>query len=79
MHSVDMAMAALCAAVGAIPDSLLIVGAGMASVRLAQVVKEHRPETNTTIVEAKDYIGTRVRNMDLDGYSIEMVPIGYRT
>lgn len=52
--------------------SLIIIGAGMAGIKLAHTCLHNDPEMKITILEANDYIGGRVRNFEFDGYTVEM-------
>ena len=52
--------------------SLIIIGAGMAGIKLAHTCLQKDPEMKITILEANDYIGGRIRNFEFDGYTVEM-------
>lgn len=54
------------------PKSLIIVGAGMAGIKLAHFCLQYKPEMKLTIIEANDNIGGRVRNFNFEGHTVEM-------
>jgi polyamine oxidase len=54
------------------PKSLIIVGAGMAGIKLAHTCLQSDPGMNITILEANDYIGGRIRNYLFENYAVEM-------
>ncbi|KAG7362752.1 polyamine oxidase [Nitzschia inconspicua] len=55
------------------PLSVVLVGAGAAGLRLAQILLTEAPRPiQVTILEANDYCGGRVRNISFDGYTVEM-------
>ncbi|KAL3904905.1 MAG: hypothetical protein SGILL_009891 [Bacillariaceae sp.] len=55
------------------PQSVIVIGAGSAAIRLAHVLlNESTSPINVTIVEANDYIGGRVRHKDFEGHTVEM-------
>jgi polyamine oxidase len=53
--------------------SLIIIGAGMAGIKLAHTCLQNDPERmKITILEANDYIGGRIRNVSFENYTVEM-------
>lgn len=54
------------------PNSLIIVGAGMAGIKTAQTILRHQPDTIIHIFEANSYVGGRVRSMTFEGHTVEM-------
>ncbi|KAL7545162.1 hypothetical protein ACHAWF_008517 [Thalassiosira exigua] len=54
-----------------IPSSLVIVGAGMAAVKLAHYILQTSPSTSITILEANSYVGGRMKNMQFEGHTVE--------
>lgn len=59
------------------PKSVIIVGAGSASIKLAHTLCKEcagsgRPPFQVTILEANDYVGGRVRSFRFEGHTVEM-------
>lgn len=54
------------------PQKLIVIGAGMAGLRLSETVLQHAPHTNITIVEANHYVGGRIRHARFASHTVEM-------
>ena len=53
-------------------ESIIVIGAGMAGIKLAHVLLQHKPDMKITILEANDYIGGRIRSLNFQGHTVEM-------
>ena len=54
------------------PKSLIIIGAGMAGIKLAHTCIDLDPNISITILDSNDYIGGRIRNAEFCDHTIEL-------
>jgi len=54
------------------PQSLIIVGAGMAGIKVAHECLNRNANMKILIIEANDYVGGRMRNFNFEGHTVEM-------
>ena len=54
------------------PRSVIIIGAGAAGIKLADVLLRHDPSMVVTVLEANGYVGGRMRHFQFEGHTVEM-------
>jgi protoporphyrinogen oxidase len=54
------------------PERVLIIGTGMAGLKLAHTLMKEDPRINIQFIEANDYVGGRLRTSKFDDVTVEL-------